>query len=68
MNYNLLPTQETEKVLLRPRGFPPISSTQKSEMDQPLEMCEITDSIKLMQSGRAPGPDGYPIEFFKKIC
>lgn len=44
--------------------FPPISSTQKSKMDRPLEIHEIVDSIKLMQSGKAPGPDGYPIEFF----
>lgn len=49
-------------------NFPPISAIQKSEMDRPLESCEIANSIKLMQSGKAPGPDGYPIEFYKKFA
>ena len=48
--------------------FPPISSTQKSKMDRPLEIPEIADSVKLMQGGKAPGPGGYPIEFFKKFA
>lgn len=34
--------------------------------DQPLTINKITDAIKLMQSNKVPGPDGYPIEFHKK--
>lgn len=138
MNYNLLPTQETEKLLLRlcgflmsivrrqdvfchtklrvnpasqqikqirtPSGelppvinetfkifyselytsqspaddtdmirfldnleFPPITPIHVNEMDQHLKPSEIADLIKLIQSGKAPGPDGYPIKFYKKI-
>ncbi len=63
------PTDKTNMMnFLDNPNFPPISSSQKSEMDRPLEIREIADSIKLMQSGRAPGPDGYPIEFFKKFA
>lgn len=47
--------------------FPIISSTQEWETDQPLQKGEITDSIKTMQSGRAPRPDSFPIEFYKKF-
>lgn len=46
---------------------PTISPDQKSETDRPLQLGELTHSIKAMQSGKSPGPDGYPIEFYKKF-
>ncbi|KAJ4921827.1 hypothetical protein JOQ06_024653, partial [Pogonophryne albipinna] len=45
--------------------FPSITPAQEGELDQPLKPSEIADSIRLIQSGKAPGPDGYPIEFYK---
>lgn len=47
--------------------FPTISHTQKGELDEPLLLQEIIDSIRSVQSGKAPGPDGYPGEFYKKF-
>ena len=34
-------------------------------LDSPLSTVEITHTIKAMQSGKAPGPDGFPVEFYK---
>ncbi len=35
--------------------------------DKPLQLQEIEDSIKAMQSGKAPGPDGFPVKFYKNV-
>ena len=34
-----------------------VKQDQKSNLDKPLQLQEIKDSIKAMQSGKAPGPD-----------
>ena len=47
---------------------PVINSAHKAELDLPLSLTEIRNAISAMQSGRAPGPDGYPIEFYKKFA
>ena len=40
-----------------------------SENEQELGCCittnELAEAIQNMQSGKAPGPDGFPIEFYK---
>ncbi|CAJ1062856.1 LINE-1 reverse transcriptase -like protein [Xyrichtys novacula] len=44
----------------------PILHVEKYEtLEQPLSLKEIEDSILAMQNGKAPGPDGYPVEFYK---
>lgn len=47
--------------------IPTIEPTAANELDLPLELNEVVEAIKLMQSHKAPGPDGYPTEFFKKF-
>lgn len=37
------------------------------ELDLPLTMEEIVAATKSMQSNKAPGPDGFPVEFFLQI-
>jgi len=44
---------------------PSISRIHRTNTDLPLQQAEIINAIMAMQSGKAPGPDGYPIEFFK---
>ena len=39
----------------------------KTVLDKPLQLQEISDSIQKMQNGKTPGPDGYPMEFYKKF-
>ena len=48
--------------------LPSLVDSQKSDLDSPLTLKEISDSILSMQSGKSPGPDGFPVEFFFKFA
>lgn len=48
-------------------NLPTVKIDQKNNLDKTLQLQEIEDSIRAMQSGKAPGPDGFPIEFYKKF-
>lgn len=47
--------------------LPKLSPDAQSPLEQPLSIEEITNAIKLSQTGRAPGPDGFPMEFYKEF-
>lgn len=47
--------------------FPSLSEDLSGSLEEPLELKEITSCISQMRSHKAPGPDGYPVEFFKKF-
>lgn len=47
--------------------IPTIDPNTRQSLDQPLCLDEITSCLKLMQSGKAPGPDGFPVDFYKKF-
>lgn len=36
-------------------------------MEKDISVTEIVFAIRDMQSGKSPGPDGFPAEFFKKF-
>lgn len=44
---------------------PSVNAVHRAETELPLQQIEIINAIMTMQSGKAPGPHGYPIEFFK---
>lgn len=37
------------------------------ELEKDISVTEIVFAIRDMQSGKSPGPDGFPAEFFKKF-
>lgn len=47
--------------------FPSLEDAARDELDKPLQLQEIADAIKNMQNNKTPGPDGYPVEFYKKF-
>lgn len=44
-----------------------IEESDKVVLDQPISLDEIVKVITHLKSGKAPGPDGFPIEFYKKF-
>ena len=47
-------------------GNPTINSDLAKELDASLSLEELYFSMKEMQSNKAPGPDGFAVEFLKK--
>lgn len=37
------------------------------KLEAPITQADIAQAISLMQSGKTPGPDGFPTEFFKRF-
>ena len=48
--------------------LPSLEESDKRDTEKPIDMLEIENAIKKMKSGKAPGPDGFPIEFYKKFA
>lgn len=62
------PTDTTDMTLfLENLEMPTLDPGAIEELDSPLSIEEIMISIKSMQNNKAPGPDGFSVEFFKKI-
>ena len=47
--------------------IPSIDPAAQEQLDSPLSLVEIMDSLKIMQGNKAPGPDGLPTDFYKKF-
>lgn len=47
--------------------LPRLSSVEAASLDGDISEIAISQAITLMSSGKAPGPDGFPIEFYKKF-
>lgn len=65
--YSALYTSESvhDNRFLDNLDLPTISEEDKASLEQPVSVVEIGQAIKLMKTKKAPGPDGYPIEFYK---
>ena len=61
--------EDTSSMLnfLETLNTPTIAQEQRDNLERPLNRQEVENSIKDMQSGKAPGPDGFPVEFSKKL-
>ena len=45
--------------------LPKVDERDKAMLDSSISEGEIIETIKSMQTGKAPGPDGFPTEFYK---
>lgn len=48
-------------------NFQTLSESQQQELDCSLTTKELAEAIQGMQSGKTPGADGFPIEFYRKF-
>ena len=62
---------EASTVALDESGFGDIPQLQVDEngiLSTPFTEKEVFDAISKMKPNKAPGPDGFPAEFYKKCC
>lgn len=45
--------------------IPTLTQTYADKLDAPINIEEIQKALKMMQTGKTPGPDGFPVEFYK---
>lgn len=64
-----LETDNTEKMndFFSSLSFPSLSVDQKTSLQAPISKKEVLDAIKVLQSGKALGPDGLSSEFYKEF-
>uniref|UniRef100_A0A3P9H232 Reverse transcriptase domain-containing protein n=1 Tax=Oryzias latipes TaxID=8090 RepID=A0A3P9H232_ORYLA len=48
-------------------NVPLIENNLSRELDKPFSVQEVMNTIKSMQNGKCPGPDGFSVDFFKKF-
>lgn len=52
---------------LRSLHVPSLDPVIADMLEKDLSALEIISAIRSMQSGKSPGPDGYPADFFKRL-
>ncbi len=62
--YNTL--DELRKSFLDQISLPSLTEEQRELLNRPVTREEVLDAIRTLQSGKAPGPDGYGPEYYKK--
>lgn len=68
--YEKLYTSELEPVKFKEGHFlnnltlPQLSEDQAGLLEGPITLLEIDTAISSLQSGKSPGADGFPVEFF----
>lgn len=44
-----------------------LSEEQRADLNKPITKEKVLEAIKSLKGGKAPGPDGFGLEFYKKI-
>lgn len=64
-NTNILEKQDS---FLDKLNFPTVSNEDRCKLEENLSIEELQEALQCMNSGKAPGPDGIPVEFYKKFA
>lgn len=62
---NLVQNQEELDAFLKTENICELQDEDKLECDKPISLSELAFCIKNIPNMKSPGPDGFPIEFYK---
>ncbi len=54
-----------QNILFDELEFPQLAEDAKLDLENNLSIEELVDAVQSMNSGKAPGPDGLPVEIYK---
>ena len=63
---NLYSSHSASTTIPEDLSLPGLSQAQKDYVSKPFSACEVFATLKSMPKHRAPGPDGFTVEFFLK--
>uniref|UniRef100_A0A3B3I4T3 Reverse transcriptase domain-containing protein n=1 Tax=Oryzias latipes TaxID=8090 RepID=A0A3B3I4T3_ORYLA len=61
------PSEQSINSFLNNINLPKLNEDQITNLDSPLSLSELHEALLLMPNGKAPGPDGFPAEFYKEF-
>uniref|UniRef100_A0A803J671 Reverse transcriptase domain-containing protein n=1 Tax=Xenopus tropicalis TaxID=8364 RepID=A0A803J671_XENTR len=61
------PTQTEIDSFLDSLSLPILTQQQREHLNQPISADEVTQAIKILKNNKAPGPDGFTNNFYKKL-
>uniref|UniRef100_A0A3P9JK99 C2H2-type domain-containing protein n=1 Tax=Oryzias latipes TaxID=8090 RepID=A0A3P9JK99_ORYLA len=61
------PSEQSINSFLNNINLPKLNEDQITNLDSPLSLSELHEALSLMPNGKAPGPDGFPAEFYKEF-
>lgn len=64
-NSECLDTSEDQNNFLDEIEFPQLTEDVKLDLENNLCIEELMEAVQNMSSGKAPGPDGLPLEIYK---
>lgn len=62
---SLLISKLTSGFFLNDLMFPRISEEHVNLLNSPITQLDVDKAISILQSGKSPGPDGYPAEILR---
>lgn len=66
--HSLLKCPGNQKEFLHKLYFPRLTEDVKIDLDENLSVEELSEALKDLSSGKAPGPDGLPIQLYKTFA
>jgi exonuclease III len=62
---NDIQKQEANQYFLTQEQLPALDDDNKNELDIPIEMSDVANAIAALPNAKAPGSDGFPVDFYK---
>lgn len=62
---NAISRREQIATYIRDSGMPSISATEAAQLEHPIRLEELASVLKSAPPGKAPGPDGFTIPYYK---
>lgn len=48
-------------------ALPQLTPEISGELEAPITLSELQDALNASKLGKAPGPDGFPLQYYKKF-
>jgi hypothetical protein len=62
---NDIQKREANRYFLTQEHLPALNEENRNELDIPIELNDVANAIAALPNAKAPGSDGFPVDFYK---